>query len=262
MQRGPRGETRPTLKCLKPLGLPLPNIENSLEDLEHPLIKKAQDVARGSRSAPGSQAPIQKITDGAWLKVKVNDWRGGIIEESPPDVSEGPNPGPLWWLGMAGRRYRDSPQNDFYASLPVKAAEFRPTSRDWKRLQAEKAYWRHEADRQMVRSSVWRAYQTGDFQRYDHSDGRQHFGIKLTVRHPDEIYVSLGAHSMFDPRAYALLLSTLPEIPTEHWMAEPSAPLQLEVDSNEIVYSAVLPENLLSKLRQEAHTFGWRIVPD
>lgn len=256
IRKGPRGDSRPTIRCLKPLGLSLPPIQQSLEDLVHPLISKAQSTAKACESEPQNQPRIKKINDGSWFKVKVNNWRGGLVLAAPRDVDD-EGECSLWWLGLAGKRASDSAQKDFYETLPAQAAEYLPLPMDWKRLEAELASAEVDKTREMVRFSVFRAYATEQMQAYEHASGRRHIGVSVTVKRPDEIYVSVGTRMVADPRWFAVLLAALPEVPSTTWLSEPSAPTDIDPEPGEIVYSALMPQSLLDNLKEEARLNDW-----
>lgn len=256
MGNGSRGGSRPTLRCLEPLGLSLPPIQESLEDIVHPLIAKAHSVAASCSIEPQMQPRIRKIIDGRWFKVKVDDWRGGLILHPAPGP-ENEADSSVWWLALAGKRVSDSRQKDFYETLPTEANDYLPVTKDWKRLEAERASAEIEKVRLMVRSSVYRAHATQQMQTYEHASGQRHFGVRVEVEGPDEIYVSVGTRMVADPRWFTVLLAALPEIPGDTWLSEPGPSAQIEPEAGEIVYSALMPESLIENLQVEAQTNGW-----
>src|SRR6266487_1321872 len=58
--RTPPRRARPTLRCLADLGIDLPSAAVPLDDLEHPVLKKAADLAPAH---PDNQIRIQAIED-------------------------------------------------------------------------------------------------------------------------------------------------------------------------------------------------------
>lgn len=82
---------RPTLRALlHDLRLPLPPVNEALDDLDHPLLAKA----RAQFAAPGiGHERIRAIDDEVLWKVKVQRWRGAVWTEE--DIA---------WLVAAGRR--------------------------------------------------------------------------------------------------------------------------------------------------------------
>lgn len=66
---------RPTLRCLREdLGLGLPPIDEPLDEVDHPLIRKANEQFA---QPTGPRERIRAIDDVVVFKVKVQRWRGG-----------------------------------------------------------------------------------------------------------------------------------------------------------------------------------------
>jgi hypothetical protein len=98
---------RPTLRCLRDdLHLPLPPVSQPLDEVDHPLVRKA-----GERFADAAtpHERIAAVDDQVLFKVKAQRWRGAVWVE--PDQP---------WLVAAGRREDGSP-DDFYAALAADA---------------------------------------------------------------------------------------------------------------------------------------------
>jgi hypothetical protein len=101
---------RPTVRCLhEDLGLPVPSARVPLEEIDHPLLRKAaEQFASGT-----PHERIRAIDDVVLFKVKTGRWRGAVYSDDPgADVKE--------WLVAAGTREEDSP-DDFYAALHAEA---------------------------------------------------------------------------------------------------------------------------------------------
>lgn len=56
-----------------------------------------------------------------------------------------------------------------------------------------------------------------------------------------EAYIVLGGSGITDQNVFAIILSAIPGVASEDWMAEPSEVRGLRPDSGEIVFSAWLP---------------------
>jgi hypothetical protein len=98
---------RPTLRTLTDdLRLPLPPIDELLEEIDHPLLAKA----RAKFSVPdAAHERIRAIDDEVVWKVKVQRWRGAVWTANP-----------IAWLIAAGNREEGSP-DDFYQALASQA---------------------------------------------------------------------------------------------------------------------------------------------
>lgn len=65
---------RPTRRCLDDLGVAVPHLTEPLHDVDHPLVKKSQNLPK--QNAAGGAERIISLTDRIWLKVKTGRWRG------------------------------------------------------------------------------------------------------------------------------------------------------------------------------------------
>jgi hypothetical protein len=82
---------RPTLRCLRDdLRVPLPPVSHPLDEVDHPLLRKAGEQFADA-GIPHER--IVAIDDQVLFKVKVQRWRGAVWVE--PDQP---------WLVAAGRR--------------------------------------------------------------------------------------------------------------------------------------------------------------
>jgi hypothetical protein len=106
---------RPTLRTLTDdLRLPLPPIDELLEEISHPLLTKA----RAKFSAPeGTHERIRAIDDEIVWKVKVQRWRGAVWTADQ-----------IAWLIAAGNREEGSP-DDFYEALVSQARAAKTAAR-------------------------------------------------------------------------------------------------------------------------------------
>lgn len=97
---------RPTMRCLREdLVLPVPSARVPLEEIDHPLLRKAAEQFAGD--TPHER--IRSIDDVVLFKVKSARWRGAVYSDKPEaDVKN--------WLVAAGTREEGS-TDDFYAAL-------------------------------------------------------------------------------------------------------------------------------------------------
>ena len=95
---------RPTLRCLtEDLGLKIPPIDDPLDELDHPLLRKAnQQFAEQS----GRRERISSIDATVLFKVKAQRWRGAVWTDAAGNR----------WMIAAGWREEGS-QDDFYEAL-------------------------------------------------------------------------------------------------------------------------------------------------
>jgi hypothetical protein len=110
------GTVRPTLRALREdLGVAVPPISTLLEELEHPLLVKANEQF----AQPGTpHERIRAIDCEVLFKVKVNRWRGAVwCDDADAEQS-------AEWLVAAGTREDGSP-DDFYKALEKDAVKAR-----------------------------------------------------------------------------------------------------------------------------------------
>jgi hypothetical protein len=102
---------RPTLRCLREdLELPVPPARVPLDEIDHPLLRKAAEQF-ASQDTPHER--IRAIDDVVLFKVKTGRWRGAVYSDGPEaDVKD--------WLVAAGIREEGS-ADDFYAALHSEA---------------------------------------------------------------------------------------------------------------------------------------------
>src|SRR2546422_8982264 len=94
---------RPTLRCLRDdLKLTVPPADEPLDEVDHPLLRKAREQF-ANVGAPHER--IASIDDTVLFKVKVQRWRGAVWTEDR-----------LAWVVAAGWREAGG-TDDFYAVL-------------------------------------------------------------------------------------------------------------------------------------------------
>jgi hypothetical protein len=89
------------------LGIDLPPIDDPLDEVDHPLLRKA---AGQFGQANGPRERIRSVDDHVLYKVKTGRWRGAVWVEDYRQP----------WLVAAGWREEGSPE-DFYEALAASA---------------------------------------------------------------------------------------------------------------------------------------------
>lgn len=244
---------RPTLDCLEVLGVKRPQIDVQLDKVDHPLIEKAQMIPAlvGCNEAE----PILSVHDRRWLKVKVHDLRGGVTivdsSEEYAHICENQS----FWLGLAGKRQGDSAQRDFYQNLPADTSAYLPRNLDWKRWYAEQAYAAQQVTQRLFRKGAWLSLSMG--KAFCFPLGESLIWVQVRMMESGLVYLALGARGLSDPKTYALLMSSFPDIPGDDWLPEPDGVADLKVDSGEVIYSAILSTEGQGALFEEADRLEW-----
>lgn len=103
---------RPTIRCLRQdLGLPVPPARLPLDEIDHPLLRKAAEQF-AAEDTPHER--IRSIDDVVLFKVKTGRWRGAVYSDDDAEAAVKD------WLVAAGSREEGSP-DDFYAALHSEA---------------------------------------------------------------------------------------------------------------------------------------------
>lgn len=257
----PGSGVRPTRSALDDLDLPVPDLGVALEDIDHELVARAQQLPE--RVAAGGAARILALDDLIWFKVKTEVWRGAVTRHAvgPRDDGAGSEALGCWWLGAAGTRRQDSGQDDFYEQLERSCVARRksanatgaavrtttlsthllPASWDVDRLSAELATHARRAIQRVVRDMATESLRAGRVIGFDFEGHR----VKLLIRaREDSAYIAIGASAFTDATTFALLLGSIPGIQTDDWMPEPGGVAGFQPDHGEILWSAVLsPES-------------------
>ncbi|WP_402374564.1 hypothetical protein [Isoptericola rhizosphaerae] len=243
---------RPTVRCLEnDLGQSLPPLEVALHDVDHPLVERAQDVP--AQVEARSAERIISLTDRVWFKRRAGRWRGAVGEVTDTDdVLSG------WWLAAAGRR-EDGSLGDFYADLAATATRngrgtgepdsgwLLPEAADTRRLQLETTTRAVLAIRRDIRRLIARSVRSGHGWALELDQHR----LLVEVRCRDEAYLALGTDGFVDPRMIAVVLDSVPGIPSDAWQAEPAAVLGIQPGAGQIVYSTLLPADVQKALLEE-----------
>ncbi len=167
------GSVRPTRRVLSDLGLGFPSLDRALEDIDEPLLRKAQDLP--DELAAGGAERVLSLADRVWFKVKTVDERGAAGEVATPDLAQELHqlPPAGWWLVAAGHRQQDTPRRDFYARLESECVRegkgsgkpstdgLLPTEIDYKRWGVERTTLAVSAMKDLVRQAVARSAHDG-----------------------------------------------------------------------------------------------------
>lgn len=242
---------RPTRRCLADLGVDLPDLGESLDEIKEPVIESAQALPE-QRDAGGAERVVS-LTDRVWFKVKTSDRRAVATELREPEFPEWipPSRG-SWWIGAAGRRQNDSPQRDFYAVLQrecttgktVSTDHLLPVEWDWKRLSAEQAVaWRREMKR-MVVGLIATSLKTGHVAVAEFQSHRIMALVRASNGH--EAYLAIIAEGVPDPQVIALLLDCVPGVDRDDWQPEPSSVAGMNPGSGEVIWSTLFPSEVAS----------------
>ena len=244
---------RPTKRCLGDLGVELPDLGVRLEEIDQPVIVRAQAVPE-QRDGGGAER-VLALTDRVWFKVKTSEHRAAVTELRGVDLPDWVRPSQgAWWIGAAGRRQADSAQRDFYATLQrecttgrtISSDHLLPADWDWKRLAAEQAVaWRREMKRIVVHL-VAMSLKNGQLA----VAGFRNHRIKAIVRAKDghEAYLAIIAEGVPDPQMFALLLDCVPGVAPEDWQPEPSPLAEMKPGSGEIIWSTLFPSEVASEI--------------
>lgn len=258
------GQTvRPTHRALQDLGLSFPPLETPLGAVDHPLVRKAQDVP--AEVDAGGAERIRAATDRVWFKVKTGDYRGAAGRVACPPDSDLPEDS--WWLVAAGVRQQDTPRKDFYSRLEAECSRagadagaggprsdhLLPDDVDLKRWRVELVTLAVKRMQQLVRDAVRRSAVDGKLWEVSvkgHSIGA------LVRCEQSESYLAISADGFYDPRLVAILLNSVPGVATDDWLVEPGEVLGITPAKGQIVYSAMLPPTALAELLELAEEPG------
>lgn len=244
---------RPTFRVLKELGINPPDAYTSFAEIEHELIMKAQSTPL--QVAAGGGERVLAIKDRLWWKVKVQRWRGAVV--NPDANNEG-----TWWLGMAGHREKDA-NDDFYAEheaaykREASSSKWLPEADDLKReaIETYVASWpkkRLSLERALAKS----AYQpNGLAVGITHVDGgRVGYLVEL---HDDLVLVGCVIEYTVDTKIAALACEIVPGASMDDWDAEPTKDgFGVEPQSGQMLYRAFIKNEDLQALLDKHDDVG------
>jgi hypothetical protein len=231
------------------LGVALPDTGRRLHDLDHPLVKKAQQLPEQVGAGAGDR--ILAIADRLWFKVKVNAYRGAATQLHPQDSIHDlvAQVEAWWWLGAAGKRAADS-SSDFYSQLEAEVARaglgsgstdssgLLPTEFDVKRLLAEQATLAVQVIRKTVRTLIAKSLRTGKAWEIV----LQNHSVSTWARADDgDTYLAITMHGIPDPQFIATILSSVPLVAAGDWLPEPDGALGVTPTYGSLVFSTIIP---------------------
>jgi hypothetical protein len=221
--------TRPTLRCLREdLGLAIPPVNRPLDEIDHPLVRKAVE----SFAEPDTpHERIRAIDDQVLFKVKVQRWRGAVWVEAD-----------LPWLVAGGQR-EDGSADDFYTALEASAAAARahyntdhtpaltttthtgyllPGREDDLRYRAEEATRTERRLRPIVHDLVRRSLLDG----HEHAVmlGGAALGVHVLADQGHETYVAIRIIGSVPKRLAAIIVSMVPGCEPDAWMSDYAMP--------------------------------------
>lgn len=238
-------------------GVKRPPLNVQLENVEHPLVAKAQKIPE--LLACNEAEPILSLGDRRWLKVKVGDFRGGVTSVAEDPVYSHICDHESLWLGLAGWRQNDTPQKDFYATLPADTSPFLPQPLDWKRWYAEQAVAAQEITHRMVRRCAWLSLSLS--KAFCFQIGEALVWVRVRMTESNIVYIMIGAHGRADPKTCALLMSSFPDVNVDDWLPEPDGVAEIPVEPGEMVFSAILTTASQGQLLEEADELEWELDP-
>ncbi len=221
---------RPTLRCLsEDLSFVLPSIDEPLHEIDHPLIKKAN----GQFTLPtGPRERIRSIDDVVMFKVKVQRWRGAVVEAGEPG-----------WMVTAGVREAGS-RDDFYEALataavaaltrynsehrlPLKSSTY---CGQWQPDEDDRDRHRSEAAVRMLRAmrdTVWRLVRASLLDGHEHAGevAGAELGVLVQGAEDRGTYVALWITGSVPDNLVAVVLDLVPGCDRDGWY--PSSPCRL-----------------------------------
>ncbi|WP_285507951.1 hypothetical protein [Actinokineospora sp. NBRC 105648] len=236
------------------LGLKVPPVNEPLNELDHPLIGKAN----GQFAVPtGPRERIRSVDDAIMFKVKVQRWRGAVVDGGEPS-----------WLIAAGVR-EDGSRDDFYEALAtaMKAARARYNaehspplttqthSGEWLADQDDRDRYRAEAGIRLLRELRAAVHQVVCASLLD---GREHvadiggaeLGVVVQGTEDHATYVALRIVGSVPDDLVAVVLSLVPGCDRDTWYPEfamPERPLR----PGEQVYSNLMDPAAAARLLDE-----------
>lgn len=250
---------RPTLRALiEDLGLSIPLVDDSLADLDHDIIQRAQGVPE--KAAANGAERILSLKDRVWLKVKSGRWRGAATDYVHDPESPKSEWFSGWWLGFVGTR-ADGDRGDAYATARARSRVSKdkgstgidtgwmlPTARDANRRIAEFAAREEAAMYEHVRAAIAESARTGRVL----STIYGHHTLEVLVKAPDnETYLAVGMTGVYRAEEIAAVLGCIPGVAPDSWGAEPGDVLGITPHAGQVIYSTILDPRELGPLLEE-----------
>lgn len=248
---------RPTKRCLDQIGLSFPDLATPLCRLSHDLVRRAQAVPNEVKA--GGAERIRSLTDRVWLKCKTSTLRGAVTCLSRPECEEREIPCGVgeWWLGAAGHRQEGSP-GDFYAQLKSEAdragrgtgkassEHLLPATIDIERLQAELATRSVEAIRGVVTELIVQSLCHS--KPYSAEFKAHRVTAYVRAANGSEAYLAIVAEGNWNEKLLAVILSAVPGVPPDSWLAEPGGVAEIQPRDGQIIWSTIIPPEVQARL--------------
>jgi hypothetical protein len=240
------------------LRLPLPPIDELLEEIDHPLLVKA----RAQFTVPDmAHERIRAIHDEAVWKVKVQRWRGAVWTQDE-----------IAWLIAAGKREEGSP-DDFYEALAGQARAARaqynashpapartktligpllPGADDFKRHLLENATRQVRQLAAVVRSLTARSLSDG----HEHAADFPAFRVGIVVRADEghETYIAVRVTGSIPDSLVSIILRNVPGCDPEFWDLVPRLPERRLLGPEQAWYNLMNPAEAAKLLNEEDNT--------
>jgi hypothetical protein len=250
---------RPTLRCLREdLQLPVPVALVPLDEIDHPILKKAaEQFAR--HETPHER--IVSIDDVILFKAKAGRWRGAVSPGEPGDDSQD-------WLVAAGLRQAGSP-DDFYTALHAQARAARQRyNADHDRPLTTDTYsapllpGQDDRDRYLIEAGVRLARRLNTAIRQllagSLRDGHEHaadfpgfrLGVIVRAEEGHETYVAIRISGSIPGGLTAMILTRVPGCDADAWFPEYALP-ERELLPAEQAWSNIMDPKAAAQLLNE-----------
>lgn len=251
---------RPTMRCLREdLALPVPPASFPLEEIDHPLLRKAAGQF-AAEDTPHER--IRAIDDVVLFKVKAGRWRGAVCSDDDPgaDVRD--------WLVACGTREEGSP-DDFYAALHAEARAARQRyNADHDKALTTDTHTAHllpgpdDYDRYLIEAGTRLARRLNttvrELVRGSLRDGHEHaadfagFRLGIIVRAEDghETYVAIRITGSVHQSLTAVILGRVPGCAPDAWFPEYALP-ERELLPAEQAWSNIMDPKAAAQLFEE-----------
>jgi hypothetical protein len=253
---GERISVRPTKRTLDDLGLSWPDLTESLSDIDHPLIRRAQRIPE--EAVASGVERVKALNDRVWFKCKTSVYRAAVTNLTASESESCGLPAETsWWIGAAGIRRADSKEVDFYSQLEAEAirhgkgtgtvstVHLLPQQADCDRYTAEAHARGIEALKLAVRKIIAKSL----------NDGKPYMaelpGYRVTAvarAADEEAYLAIIAEGFPDPRIIGIILDAVPDIPKDDWQPEPGHVADIVPGHGQIIWSAIIPPSAQSKI--------------
>lgn len=252
----PTVTVRPTLRCLRDLGIKVPFIDEPLSELDHPVIRSAQQVPE--RVAAYAAERIFSLTDRVWFKDRAGQWRSAVTQLLSGDASPEDAPD-SWWIGAASLRRDGSTAEPYDSWLRWAQSQgskqhpetdaWLPTQDDWARWVLERAVAEERELTTIVPQLI--AMSLRGRRGFTAERGGFRFHLEARATDPSEVYLALAAvgvpHRDFANRL-AAVLDSVPGVQQSDWFPEPPASWPFQAASGAVVWSTLLPPQVQAQM--------------